>query len=153
MISMSKGYKAILIISAVTLVIIWGHSMMPPSVSSDESGFVLKLLTPFLEIFTGKGNVTEHLVRKLGHFTEYTVFGAELGILSGCITALNSFLKRFGGAIITAFTAAFIDETIQIFSGRGPAITDVWIDIAGAVLGSVIALLIIYSASKRRRKL
>lgn len=38
-----------------------------------------------------------------------------------------------------AFYIAFIDETIQIFSGRGPQIADVWLDVFGAFCGAAIA--------------
>ena len=31
-----------------------------------------------LELFTGKGNVTDHLVRKLAHFCEYAALGVLL---------------------------------------------------------------------------
>ena len=148
---MRRSYKILLVISLITLAVIWGHSMMPPSVSSDESGFVMKIIEPFLEIFVGRGSVTEHLVRKLGHFTEYTIFGVELAFLSAVFPEmLRTFKRRFAGVIFTAFTAAFIDETIQIFSGRGPMITDVWIDIAGAVLGSGAVLIIQFIISRSR---
>lgn len=39
---------------------------------------------------------------------------------------------------------AFIDETIQIFSGRGASIKDVWIDTFGALAGILIVLLFKY---------
>ena len=40
--------------------------------------------------------------------------------------------------ILIAFFVGFTDESIQMFSGRGPAIFDVWIDFAGFATASVI---------------
>jgi VanZ family protein len=39
---------------------------------------------------------------------------------------------------------AFIDETIQIFSGRGPAILDVWIDTLGFITLSFAVYLVFF---------
>ena len=47
----------------------------------------------------------------------------------------------FSGMKFTAVNClivAFLDETIQIFSGRGPMVSDIWIDLAGGVFGSLI---------------
>ena len=135
----------------IVLAVIWGHSCMPPHISGEESLWVMKFIRPVLAAVVGDDNVTVFLVRKLGHFTEYLVLGAVLfidlmlkpdgpGINSETgIKPDHSKKKVFGRAMLLAFTAAFIDETIQIFSGRGPAIADVWIDIAGAASGAGIA--------------
>ena len=144
-----------MICTALTLIFIWGNSFLPSDVSSGESGFVMKLLTPLLEIFTGKGNVTEHLVRKLAHFTEYTVLGVELGLLFGVMKRNKDRIvwRCWPLIFLHSIGIALIDETIQIFTGRGPAITDVWIDTAGATLGSSVVLLIIFLgniSSKRK---
>lgn len=111
----------------------------------------MELLTPVLEIFLGKGNVTEHFVRKLAHFSEFFALGAELF----WFFSLNTDGKEqpsFGIILLAlshAVISALADETIQIFSGRGPAIPDVWLDTAGAAFGIVITYLIISAAVKR----
>ena len=54
---------------------------------------------------------------------------------------------------VTGLVAAFLDETIQIFSGRGSDIRDVWIDLIGIALGMVIgcgSLWLRRRAAKRR---
>lgn len=58
---------------ALTLAFIWGHSCMPVSTSAAVSGHVLEWLHPFLELFVDGGNATDHLVRKLAHFAEFSV--------------------------------------------------------------------------------
>ena len=36
--------------------------------------------------------------------------------------------------------AALTDETIQIFTGRGPQVQDVWLDFAGGAAGLLVML-------------
>lgn len=140
-----RRYRVLSIIIIVTILLIWGHSMLPSDISSDESSWVLNLIRPFLEIFVGKGNVTVYLVRKLAHFSEYMLLGMEVSFLVFGIMKVAAFLHAVKCFFITEgciLLAAFIDETIQIFSGRGPMITDVWIDIAGGAAGAVIIICI-----------
>ena len=77
-----KGNKKaiiLLVLVLATLAVIWGHSMMNAAMSMAESDRAETFLTPLLELFVGKGNVTSHLVRKLGHFAEFLILGALLG--------------------------------------------------------------------------
>lgn len=139
--------KILAAVIVLTLIFIWGHSLVDRENSAKESGFVLRLLTPVLELVLGKGNVTEHFVRKLAHFGEFFVLGAELlwfFSLSAAETAgadgcFDHFPVRPGlTALAHGMFAAFTDETLQIFSGRGSQIPDVWLDIAGAAAGILL---------------
>ena len=139
----------------LTLVFIWVQSMLPEKVSGAESGAVLGWIGPLLARLFGAGSATDHVVRKLAHFTEYTALGFLM--LNGSerlMRALRSGLgmrelspawSRAADAALGAdlcFAAAFLDETIQIFSGRGPGIADVWLDFAGSVFGLLLASLL-----------
>lgn len=127
-----------LILSALMLLFIWGQSLLPQEESAGESGFVTeKIVNPVLRFF-GLPEASEGFVRKLAHVTEYAIF------------ALFAALSQFGRGtwatralttLLVAFAVAFLDETIQIFTGRGPMIQDVWIDLSGAVLGSLAGLI------------
>ncbi len=184
--------KVITIIIFLTLAFIWGHSMVPRPASADESGFFLKILYPVLSVIVGRDRVTNHLIRKMAHFTEYFILGTELRLYqnvrfsdtaavcttisdtaAACATTsdtaaactaasdagaacgtdperseslINRFSRLLHGRTLTsvryAFYIAFIDETIQIFSGRGPQIADVWLDVSGAFCGTVIISLL-----------
>jgi len=120
--------------------------MLPGSTSSKESGFVMRIVSPFLEIFVGKGNVTHHMVRKLAHFTEYFVLGVELSSLF----AIKKLHTDVPGRVpmwllifLIGLSVASVDESIQIFSNeRGPSITDVLLDFSGVVCAFVIVKLI-----------
>lgn len=128
--------KILIVLLILTLAFIWGHSLMPVEVSQQESWWVTDLLTPFLEPVLGEGNVTDHFVRKLAHFSEYTVLGLELGLL------LAAGWKGRLHAGVLGFICAFLDESIQMLSGRGDQIIDVWLDLSGAVFGVLLAAFI-----------
>ena len=128
--------KLLIILLVLLLAFIWGHSCMPTNTSETESKGVLELLRPLLEPIVGKGNVTLHLVRKLAHFTEFFCLGVVLTLLFPFRWGTQ--LQAGGSALLTGF----IDETIQIFSGRGPAISDVWLDFSGAAAAILLLALV-----------
>ena len=121
-----------------TVLFIWGHSLMPGSVSGEESSRVLRLLQPFLELFLGKGKVTEHLVRKLAHFSEYAVLGAVLGFREHTVKGKKT---GFAELCAKALFVCFLDETIQLFvPDRAGMVQDMWIDLSGAAFGMLMFL-------------
>ena len=135
----AKGsHRPLTVLIILTLALIWGHSLLGREASSEESGFVMELLEPVLEMVVGEGNVTEFLVRKLAHFTEFFVLGLEL--LTFFAYRKPLFPQAFLLALTHGFFAAFLDETIQIFSGRGPMIQDVWLDVSGFAVGAFLML-------------
>ena len=113
---------------------IFSRSLQPASVSSSESTGVLALLQRFLPV-----GLTEHFVRKLGHFTEFGVLGVLAGTLfCGCCRRMRT---GFLFAVMTGMTTGLCDETIQLFvEGRSGQVSDVWIDVSGTVAGAALAL-------------
>ena len=151
----NRNKKVITILSiciAATLAFIWIHSCMGQEESSQESGFIYDLLCPFFELFVGKGNVTEHFIRKLAHFTEFFGLGLELKLLMKLVLLDTPYILRMINAWTLGTMCALIDETIQIFSGRGPAIADVWLDSAGCLTGVLLMSLIIIIVNRHIRK-
>ena len=126
---MKKFRLLIIAFTLLSLLFIWMNSFLPSGASSKASTFFTKLAAPFLEIFFGKGNVTEHLVRKLAHLTEYAFYGLWLALW------METDGRKALNALFAGFITAFLDETIQIFTGRGPSIKDVWIDSFGILAG------------------
>lgn len=109
---------------------IWGHSLVPAELSQEESGAVLETLRRLLHAEW----LTDHLVRKAAHFTEYLI----LGLL--CTGTLRGWAGRKGLAALPAagLLAPLVDETIQLFvPGRSGQITDVWLDAAGFAAGAL----------------
>ena len=137
---MKKQRVALLVVIILTLAFIWGNSLLSREQSSDESAWVLQLVTPVLELFVGKGRVTEHLVRKLAHFTEFALLGFEL--FFWFVPLRQTGRKPLFLAMAHGLFAALADETIQLFSARGAQLQDVWLDFAGVTAGAVLALII-----------
>ncbi len=133
---MKKTLWAILLI--FLLGFIWGNSLLSREDSAMTSLWILQLLTPVLEIFLGPGQVSHHFVRKLAHFAKFAVLGF---VLYGNVK-LRAQRRPWLWAGQLGFCAAFLDESIQIFSGRGPQISDVWLDFSGVLIGILFALLL-----------
>lgn len=89
----------------------------------------------------------QHITRKTAHVLVYMV----LGVL--CMAAFMQHTSKrpyIPAALLSAFYAAS-DELHQVFvAGRGPQITDVMIDTAGACAGITIVLLILHVRKKSR---
>lgn len=139
----AKIITALLIV--LTLAFIWSESLKPVSVSEKESAGVMEVIRPFLELFVGKGNVTDHLVRKLAHFTEYSV----LGVTMAAWAYLNRTQKLYYALLIPAgFLAGSIDETIQYFVGRGNQFSDVMLDLGGFIFGAIVLHLAVFAIKR-----
>jgi len=135
-----------LILVILMLAFIWGNSLLPGDLSSQESEKVLELLQPVVGPLTrvlnaGGFDVDEHtVVRKLAHFTEYAVLGALMFLLFVKPDGRSRYLLPAG----LCLTTAGIDEGIQIFAqDRGPALRDVAIDFCGSCIGLLAAAFVI----------
>ena len=151
----TRNKKAITILSCViaaTLSFIWIHSCMGQEESAEESGFFFEVLGPVLEIFAGKGNVTELFIRKLAHFTEFFGLGLELMLFMRLVLIRSPKVIRFINAWVLGTMCALIDETIQIFSGRGPMIQDVWLDSAGCFCGVLVMMFGIMIVDRKKKR-
>ena len=130
-----KLIRVILIICiAATLCFIWGHSVQSRAESAGESNSLLKLLAAL----AGKVGIyidtsDDYLLRKLAHLAEYAALGAEF--LSLIINEGKFSGKWMMNCAGLGLICAVIDETIQIFSDRGSALGDVWLDLAGTMAG------------------
>ena len=145
------AYIGLIILILVTIVFIWSNSLQSIPESQAKSIGFLNKVKPFLEIFVGTGNVTDHLVRKLAHFTEFGTLGCELALLLALRKHIN--WQSVINSAFFAMVVALTDETIQIFSGRGSQVQDVWLDFAGSCTG-ILFVIVIFGLIKvaRNRK-
>ena len=125
----------LLLFIIATLLFIFIQSMLPPEKSSQESGAVGEIIEEIIPPDTKPGAFIQINLRKIAHFVEFALLGAEISLYIILFTRKNIFVLL---SFPTALMIAFFDETIQIFSGRGPAVLDVWIDFAGFTSASVI---------------
>lgn len=127
-----KRFKVWLVLTILWMVVIFGHSAMPASVSNQESLGALAFLQ---NIFPG---LTHQLLRKIGHFTEFAILGI---FLTGTIWHHGKF-QLYKPALASLLTA-LADETLQLFiPGRAGLLTDIWLDFGGAATGILIMWLI-----------
>ena len=137
-----RGARILLVLLVLALVFIWDHSMVPAASSAEESRRVGQWLTPFLEWFVGSGNVTTHLVRKLAHFSEFTLEGFLLMLCLRVYT--RRFVRHVSWPMLGGMATALLDETIQLYvPGRTSSVRDVWIDFGGVIAGLFVALLLL----------
>lgn len=131
------------VVTAVVLIVlfIFTQSAMPVSKSAGESTWILKnVVNPILRFFGIRQLNGDNLVRKVAHVTEFAFL------------AFFSFFLWKGKLLWTipmCFTAAFLDESIQILSGRGSSIRDVWIDLIGVSIGTAVGWLVMRNKNRR----
>jgi VanZ family protein len=126
---------------ALTLTFIWGNSLMPASISGAIGGWAKDVINALAGTVGGSGMSGDGVLRKIAHATEFASLGAELVLYA----RLTGRLKVIG-ALFFGLSAAFIDETIQLFvPGRAGLIKDVWIDFSGVCVGTLIVFLILQS--------
>ena len=125
-----------IVLILLTLTFIWSRSIKSIPDSRAESEAVLEVVRPLLETVVGEGNVTDHLVRKLAHFSEFCLLGVEMSALAW---QSRRYSKK---AIILTLTAGFlcgaVDETIQAFTSRGNQFSDVLLDFVGFATGFLL---------------
>lgn len=158
----TTGRKLVLccLLLCVNLAFIWGNSILPRNISSQISSSVLgviekilshplfekvsvKLINFFNELLgtsIPNQNVGHHLLRKMGHFTEFCWLGLTLTWMFLILEQKG--IHQFTMPLVFGMLAACIDETIQLYSdGRASSLVDVWIDTAGVCTGIILLLL------------
>ena len=130
------------VLCILVLVFILGNSLLPPDTSGKISGAVGEILATIL----GEGDANQTVggvsVRKMGHFVEFFALGALVVFLLRMLLKDRYF--RCSVVVIVGLLIPVIDETLQIFSDRGSALTDVWIDVCGYVVGVALACTVIF---------
>ena len=122
------------------MVLIFLFSSQPGEVSSGNNKFVIYLFNLLgLDLNSIFGTLSDFIVRKSAHFTEYFILYI---LLYRAIRAeKNESIKVFIYPILIVFLYACSDEFHQAFvPGRGPAFRDVMVD----TCGGLIAFLIMY---------
>ena len=124
------------------IVFIFSNSLQIADVSEGASGRVLGILQGILRHLGLPGaadRLTMHIVRKLAHFCEYALEGFLLTLCLRVYT--RRFFVHISWPILGGLLTALTDETIQMFSdGRSSQLTDVWLDLSGAMAGILVGL-------------
>ncbi|MCD8066998.1 MAG: VanZ family protein [Oscillospiraceae bacterium] len=137
---MKRSSRKIYILAALVVLwtgFIWWNSTRDSSQSGAESLWVLAQLQAVLGALGLDDILTNNIVRKAAHFCEFALLGAGWSLLFGRGKRRWALAGWTLAAAAACMATAVCDETIQLFSdGRGSRVSDVWIDVAGAVLGA-----------------
>ena len=150
----------LIVLLLCTFYIIFGFS----SQDGEKSGGISKKITGFILEKSSKYNSleqmkkeevskrTERIIRKIAHFSIYTLVGFLLMALFSTYENIKRKYQIYISAII-GILYAISDEIHQSFTpGRGPKITDVFIDSLGVFFGMAVILLIIELINKKNKK-
>ncbi len=129
----------LILVILLTVAFIFYNSSLPPEESAQQSGVIGDIVAEIIPPETQVGGFVQKYIRKIAHFTEYGLLGIELALF--CVLFAERKFTCFTRSLFFAGTVALIDETIQIFSKRGPSVIDMWIDIGGYIFFSLSALL------------
>ena len=133
---------ALIVLILVTIVHAFYQSSLPPAESSKESSKVGEIIEEIIPPETPPGQFVQQNLRKLAHFTEFFFLG-----LWSTLFVLFYYRKRWTICSLLPFGAfiAFCDETVQIFSERGPSVKDVWIDVLGYTCAFCLVFITVFA--------
>ena len=137
-----KGILFVILIAMVvsTVAFIFYNSSLPPEKSSEQSSVVGDIIAGIIPPETEAGGFIQKYLRKIAHFTEYGLLGVELTLL--VLIYSKRRVRHFLLSLTAAVFVALTDETVQMFSKRGPSVYDVWIDVGGFVFFATLTLIV-----------
>ncbi|MDO4848266.1 MAG: VanZ family protein [Coriobacteriia bacterium] len=124
---------------------IWGHSLVPGTQSSQESGAVYAVLQPLFSLLgIVDASLCTFLIRKAAHVSEYAVLGLLAALLGRSLAVGGGGGPRLRRRAPVLFALVpVVDEGIQLFvPGRTGQPRDVLIDLCGMLLGAGIATVV-----------
>lgn len=147
-----KRWNIVLVLLlALTLAFIWGNSLLPWTESQEISRGLLAELCAALEtVGLHLDPQNDHWLRKMAHFGEFAVLGAEL-----CALLFLNRRVRLQGFVNCAFAGlavAVTDEALQLLSNRGSQVQDVLLDFAGFLTGLLLCGMICGVSERNRPK-
>lgn len=127
----------------IMVAVIWGNSLVP---GTGSSGISLTVMEAAHSVLRALGLpyewLTNFIVRKTAHFTEYAVLGILAAQAFDPRHAVSA--RTIGIAAVFCVLVPSIDETIQLFvSGRTGQVTDVLLDCCGAATGILVRSLVV----------
>lgn len=131
-------HKIFIVFGIFIHILILTQSLLPASLSSDQSGVIVDILHPFVLNLGISIDVQTFslIVRKTAHFTEFFLLGVFWYII---YAKYFKSVKLIGVVLIHGFFTAVLDETVQLFvDGRSGEVLDVFIDFFGVLFACFI---------------
>ena len=147
-----KRWNIVLVLLLVlTLAFIWGNSLLPRTESQEISrGLLAELCAALEHVGLHLDPQNDHWLRKLAHFGEFGLLGAELGLLL-CLNRRQS-VQGFVNCAFAGLAVAVTDEALQLISNRGSQVQDVLLDFAGFLTGLLLCGLLCGIIGRKRPK-
>lgn len=122
-----------------TVTFIFYNSTLPPEQSSEQSGAIGDIIAGIIPPDTTLGAFLQTYLRKIAHFTEFGLLGMLVTFL--LLLSEEKKLRHITYSFTFAMTVGLADETIQIFSARGPQVEDVLVDVGGYIFFGILTFL------------
>lgn len=137
-----KTVEMLLVLLILTTVVhAFYQSSLPPAESTEQSSKVGEIIEEIIPPETPPGAYIQKNLRKLAHFTEFFFLGLWCALF-----VLLYHRRRWAFSAFMPFGVmiALLDETVQIFSKRGPSVKDIWIDTLGYTVAATLSLLVFF---------
>jgi VanZ family protein len=120
------------------MIVIFVFSSQAGDVSNENNKFVIYVFNLFgMDLNSILGTLSDFIVRKAAHFTEYFVL--YILLYRAINTKRNGDIKGFIWPILIVFLYACTDEFHQAFvPGRGPLFRDVLVDTSGGLTAFLV---------------
>ena len=141
--SKSKTISLLILLVAIITCFIFYNSLKNIDESNESSDVVLAIFTPITSFFDSMfGEMNWYfIIRKGAHLTEFCVLG---GLVSNLAYKIKEYYDKhfMGYGLFYVLLVAVTDEFIQSFSDRTSSVSDVLIDLTGALTGIIIVTLL-----------
>ena len=148
--ALSRGKIALIITLSLTLGFILVQSSFPPSVSGAQIDAVGNTVGGIFSSDGAFGAFLQNNISNIAHFLEYGALGLQISV--AVFLWFDKKLKFSLLSIASALGIAFLDESVQILSGRHASVADMWIDLLGFSVFYILTFSILIVFNKRKRQ-
>ena len=145
---LSRGKIILLVTIVLNLAFIFVQSSLPPSASGAQIEAVGNTVGGIFSKDGRFGAFLQNNVSNIAHFIEYGALGAQISI--AVFLWFGQKIKSSILSVTFSLAVAFLDESVQILSGRHASILDMWIDIFGFAVFYLLTLMILFLFIKRK---
>ncbi len=145
----------LLIAIILTLAFIFGNSIVSMEESEQISNHFNESIGNVITALTGKEetaleNFLIQYSRKIAHFVEFACLGIEVILLLHFAFRRNLPYLLLGATL--SFTVASFDEGIQVLTGRGDQVGDIFIDVSGYMSAYLLGMTVLYLCAWRHTR-
>lgn len=152
-IRLEKRKAAALIFTVGTVLLvafIWLHSLVPATISAQESGNVLSAVEVLFGALNLNPQLNDFIIRKAAHFSEFTALGVM--VTSSFKLYYGSIRKYVFHILFLLLMVPVVDESLQYLSpGRSAQVSDILLDFSGCMTGMLLACAIALFVHKVRK--